>query len=168
MSELAKTTRMCPNGHVLEPGWEVCPYCPSTRMISPPLAPTIRIPDVAPRAAAELARKTELLRPPLAQEAVAWLVATAQEKRGQVLRIDRPRTTVGAGDSCELVIDEPHVSGRHATLRFAEGRFALTDLGSSNGTWVNDEEIDERELSDGDRIRFGSSEWIFKCVVFGD
>jgi hypothetical protein len=170
MSELANTTRMCPNGHVLQLGWEVCPHCPSTRALDP-LPPTIRLASAgaagaSPAAEPAGARRTEVLGRPLALDAVAWLVAADAARRGQVLQIDRPRTTVGAAATSDLVIDEPHVSGRHAAVRFVDRRFVVVDLGSSNGTWVNGDEIDERDVRDGDRVRFGGSEWIFKCVVF--
>jgi hypothetical protein len=49
----------------------------------------------------------------------------------------QPLTTLGRGDENTIVIDDPHVSARHAELRFARGQWWLRDLGSSNGTEVN-------------------------------
>lgn len=44
---------------------------------------------------------------------------------------------IGRDPSCELTLNEPSVSRRHAELRAEEGgRFEITDLGSSNGTWL--------------------------------
>jgi len=44
---------------------------------------------------------------------------------------------IGSHPDCDLVVDDPHVSGRHCQLtRTAEG-FQLTDLSSTNGTYVN-------------------------------
>jgi pSer/pThr/pTyr-binding forkhead associated (FHA) protein len=55
-------------------------------------------------------------------------------------------------------------SRRHAEILPAEGGFALRDLGSTNGTWVNGERIEERALHPGDRIQIGSTEITF-CQV---
>jgi hypothetical protein len=170
MTEIARTTLLCPNGHLIEPGWEVCPHCPSTRAFEP-LAPTVRMPPTGSgiTGAGEgpsADRRTVLLGLQLARQAVAWLVAVDEPRRGQTLRIDRARVSIGADAGADLVIDEPHTSARHATIRFADGRFTLRDAGSSNGTCVGDQPIDEIDIHDGDRIRFGTSTWVFKCVLF--
>jgi len=46
---------------------------------------------------------------------------------------------VGRDPECDFVIDSPKISGRHCQLRFAGDRVELTDLGSSNGTFVGEE-----------------------------
>ena len=48
---------------------------------------------------------------------------------------------VGRDASCDFVIDSPKISGRHCQLRFAGDRVEVTDLGSSNGTFVGDERV---------------------------
>ena len=48
---------------------------------------------------------------------------------------------VGRDGSCDFVIDSPKISGRHCQLRFAGDRVEVTDLGSSNGTFVGDERV---------------------------
>jgi hypothetical protein len=49
----------------------------------------------------------------------------------------QPVTSLGRGAENTVVIDDPHVSARHAELRFARGQWWLRDLGSSNGTTLN-------------------------------
>jgi hypothetical protein len=49
----------------------------------------------------------------------------------------RPVTTLGRGEENTIVLDDPHVSARHAELRFERGQWWLRDLDSSNGTFVN-------------------------------
>ena len=94
------------------------------------------------------------------------LIATRSPSQGQTHRIDRDRMTIGAARDCDVVITENHVSDRHASVRFRDGGFHLTDLDSSNGTFIGDERIEQRPLKDGDKVRFGTSEWVFKCVTF--
>ncbi|MCL2011859.1 MAG: FHA domain-containing protein [Cystobacterineae bacterium] len=66
---------------------------------------------------------------------------------------------IGRQPDCELVLDHPSVSKRHALLRWnaAFGRSTLTDLGSTNGTLLNASTRLRREtiLKDGDIISFG-------------
>jgi hypothetical protein len=52
-----------------------------------------------------------------------------------------PASTLGRGAGNTVVIDDPHTSARHAELRFARGQWWLRDLGSSNGTLLNDEPV---------------------------
>ncbi|QDU76342.1 FHA domain protein [Bremerella volcania] len=48
---------------------------------------------------------------------------------------------VGARDTCDIVIDEPTVSGEHCRLEFDDGRVFIEDLQSTNGTFINGERI---------------------------
>jgi pSer/pThr/pTyr-binding forkhead associated (FHA) protein len=62
------------------------------------------------------------------------------------------------GRQADLVIDDPQVSRRHATLRPAGDRLEVEDLGSLNGTWVNGARIDgPARLAPGDRVRVGDT-----------
>jgi pSer/pThr/pTyr-binding forkhead associated (FHA) protein len=168
-TDLNATKRLCANGHLMDPAWEVCPYCPSDRKSGPELARTLRIEDVAaaaPAPAAPAARKTELLERPVTLAGLGWLVAAHGAQRGVTHRIDRDRVSVGAARDCDIVLEEPHVSEHHASIRFREREFVVTDLDSTNGTFVNGESVNQRTLADGDVLRFGSSDWVFKCLVF--
>jgi hypothetical protein len=49
-----------------------------------------------------------------------------------------PTSTLGRVAGNTIVVDDPHTSARHAELRFARGQWWLRDLGSSNGTLLND------------------------------
>jgi pSer/pThr/pTyr-binding forkhead associated (FHA) protein len=62
---------------------------------------------------------------------------------------------IGRADSCNLVIDSPTVSRRHAELRLYNGDWLLSDLGSANGTWVNGWRVDQVVLRPGDEVRLG-------------
>jgi len=73
---------------------------------------------------------------------------------------------VGRLPDCELIIDEPSVSKRHAMLRWdtVQGGCSIQDLGSMNGTFVNTkpmEKSEERLLADGDHLAFGDPEFLY-------
>lgn len=72
--------------------------------------------------------------------------------------------TLGRSGENTIVLDHPGVSPRHAELRRGEnGGYRLRDLGSSNGTFVNDVMIREKSLQDGDCIHFGPFEAVFRA-----
>ena len=70
--------------------------------------------------------------------------------------------TLGRADDCTLVFDDPKISGRHARLEaLGGGRYRLTDLGSRNGTFVEQDGRLERVESSvtvaaGHRVHFGA------------
>ena len=53
----------------------------------------------------------------------------------------KARTDIGRSQGSSIVIDDAHVSARHAELRFERGQWWLRDLGSSNGTLLNGEPV---------------------------
>ena len=74
------------------------------------------------------------------------------------------RTTIGKAAENDIAVDDDATaSGLHAVLeRFAAG-WCVTDLGSSNGTWVNGERIwASRRLRHGDEIRIGQTRLVFR------
>jgi len=71
--------------------------------------------------------------------------------------LGKPVVTLGRLPESDVVVDDPGASRQHARIANAEGEFVLTDLGSTNGTLVNDEAVHERALDDGDRITIGET-----------
>src|SRR5690606_9798382 len=67
-------------------------------------------------------------------------------------------TTLGRDPSCDIQIDSPGVSRRHARILLHEQEVVLEDLGSSNGTFLNGNRLrPSAHLSPGDEIRLGQS-----------
>jgi ABC transport system ATP-binding/permease protein len=93
----------------------------------------------------------------------ATVVATAAERPGErtvLHELPAGSVTIGRSPSCEIVLDDPLVSRRHAELReLPGGRWQLVDLGSYNGTFVNGRRIDEAVLDPLDLIGIGGSEF---------
>jgi FHA domain len=69
----------------------------------------------------------------------------------------------GRGDSAEIRLNDPFASSRHARI-YEQGRIlVIEDLGSTNGTYLNEELLDgPRPLHPGDRVRIGDSEFAFE------
>ena len=67
-----------------------------------------------------------------------------------------PSTTIGRIESNNVVLDEETVSSRHAAVEFHDGRWWIRDLGSTNGTFLNNEAVDgQDQLEPGDLIQVG-------------
>jgi predicted component of type VI protein secretion system len=67
--------------------------------------------------------------------------------------------TIGRADA-EVMLEDPEVSRHHARIKVEDGVVTLEDLGSRNGTYVNDETVRAaRPLQDGDVIRLGHTAW---------
>ena len=65
--------------------------------------------------------------------------------------------TVGRQSDCTIVLADPNVSRHHAEVRPSGEGFVVVDLGSTNGTRVNEARITEHQLRDGDEVRFGNT-----------
>jgi len=73
---------------------------------------------------------------------------------------------IGRDNSCSVVLQAPGISRRHAVIRLSPSAATLEDLGSKNGTWRNDERVEQpQELRNGDRIRIGGVEMVFRTTA---
>jgi pSer/pThr/pTyr-binding forkhead associated (FHA) protein len=75
--------------------------------------------------------------------------------------ISEERATLGRLAHNTIQIDEASVSGHHADIFLKAGRYHLHDAGSTNGTFVNGQQITDAVLRDGDEVRFGNVEGLF-------
>lgn len=94
---------------------------------------------------------------PAAETAPAtMLVVTSGPREGERLPVDG-ETTLGREQS-DIVFDDPELSRRHAVFTATDGTLEISDLGSANGTFVNERRIDAvTGLSNGDVIRVGTT-----------
>lgn len=217
----AVNTRLCPKGHVMDPSWTECKYCPpgssapssgqgappgtkgrtlieSGSMGSPPpggfvkgatlledspkgagmgggvpgkgrtvVDPTLKKGNKGktvfdPGVAAPGTQKKEVL-----PKLVGWLVSFSHDSSGVDYRIREGRNVIGAdhGECDVAVTEDQSISTKHAFLMYRDGRFQLRDNDSTNGTYVNEQDIfgeGSVTLNDGDKIRFGGTE----CTLF--
>lgn len=64
--------------------------------------------------------------------------------------------TIGRRADCHIPLDADNVSRTHAAISRREQGYHVIDLGSSNGTYLNEQRIESAQLKDGDRIRIGN------------
>ena len=73
------------------------------------------------------------------------------------------KLSIGRSAGNDLVLDSALVSRSHAHLECAAGHCAVEDLGSANGTYLNDRRVSRASLSAGDRLRLGDVELIYQA-----
>jgi Nif-specific regulatory protein len=88
------------------------------------------------------------------------LIVIAGPGRGRSVAIDRA-LTIGRDEHAEMSIADLALSRRHCEIAPVDRDFVLRDLGSLNGSFVNDRPVTNQTLSDGDRIRIGDSALVF-------
>src|SRR5439155_10848998 len=77
---------------------------------------------------------------------------------GRTVFLGGPVTTLGRATECDIVLELDNVSRQHCAIHAREDGQFVRDGGSTNGTFVNDEEVDgERLLRAGDFVRLGSA-----------
>ena len=84
---------------------------------------------------------------------------------GEPLALRRPITTFGREPGVGGIIDHASISRVHARADARDGGWLLTDLKSSNGTFVNDERVLCTPVAAGDRVRFGDVEYVLERRV---
>jgi len=82
---------------------------------------------------------------------------------GKKYNIDRPSLIIGRSSKADIQIDQESVSRNHCKIINTGKTIMMRDLGSTNGTYVNDELVDEYVLRDGDFIKIGRC--IFKFLA---
>ena len=75
--------------------------------------------------------------------------------------------TIGRAPENMIVLEDASVSGHHAQLQRSGDVYRIKDLGSTNGTRVNSENVTEVTLRFGDRLRFGKLEARFEADLVG-
>lgn len=64
---------------------------------------------------------------------------------------------IGRQSTCDLSIDQESISRTHARIVLENGAHVISDLGSTNGTFVNDRQVQKGPLRDGDQVKVGRS-----------
>jgi hypothetical protein len=162
--------KFCANGHQMEDTWEVCPYCQRTgyQPAGAAASARTRLESDAPRetAAPAAGRKSVLLADKRKPPVVGWFVVLTGDQKGEDFRIREGQNTIGSAPDADIVLRDTAISGKHASLRYKDQKFTITDLDSTNGTFLNDraDPIAREELKDNDTVRVGEVTLRFKCL----
>jgi pSer/pThr/pTyr-binding forkhead associated (FHA) protein len=89
--------------------------------------------------------------------------------------LEKSGITIGRSPDCDIQIEESSVSSKHSRIEMIPNPIvaALTDifiedLGSMNGTWVNDEQTNRQIIQNKDRIRIAFTEFVLVTDVSGN
>ena len=125
---------------------------PAVELVAPPVG-TVAKPPVG-------LSQTIVFQPPPAAGAPAArpLRLCGVLVRGErVYRLEAPATVLGRSRQCDVVINDPNVSRRHAEVRREGDEYVLVDLDSTNGLTVNGREVKRAALADGDQVQLGTT-----------
>jgi len=142
---------------------------PIRRPTAVPSPPTMARRDAAVAIASEPVDRTVAVQKldPLAapkRYVVGWLIGLNGAARGESYPVRIGRNVLGRDRRSDIVIGDDQASSHHADLVFRpeERRFILMDHNSTNGTYVNDLEIEpRRDLAANDVVRIGSHKFLF-------
>lgn len=145
----------------------------ATRMVQQRPPEPSAAPDVPPEVepAAELGQ-TKIFKPPVPDTA-AVSAEEAEElglaRRPAVLVVDGKRhelsgrtVVLGRSRDCDITVDDPNVSRRHAEVRREDGGYWIVDLGSTNGVEVDGRRVDRARLTGAERIVIGRTDLAFE------
>jgi len=96
----------------------------------------------------------------------ACLVVIYGSELGKKYNLNSSSLVIGRSSKCDIQIDQESISRNHSKIVNTGKSILVRDLGSTNGTYVNDEPIDEYVLRDGDLIKIGRT--IFKFLTGGN
>ncbi len=134
--------KYCSRGHKMDPSWVECPYC---------------IPEAAGPVGTRIDRKEPSVSSTSnMQNAAALLVGVSGKFQGKNFPLCSGANFIGSEPSCQVVLDDPYVSRKHASIRIENGKISITDLDSRNGTFVNNAPASQVELRDNDKIQISS------------
>jgi pSer/pThr/pTyr-binding forkhead associated (FHA) protein len=134
--------------------------------VRPPTGAGARLSDTLMGLPAEALKESETptpVQPTPAVAPIASLLVRTGSLRGRRMPIRGPVVNVGRADFNDIVLAEPSVSTTHAKLQRREGLWVVSDLGSTNGTYVEGEPVvGETALLPGSTIRFGDVAVLFE------
>ena len=193
--------KRCPNGHIMDPTWKICPICQGAaggaqkvkairreKTVVQPENAELRIsgprrktkveghmPGTLSPGEKKAGRKTVVISPEGSGEnkdsavrprIVGFLITYSHEPSGAYFVIREGRHIIGAGKKTDIRINgDKNMSSEHCILLFRRGLFLMRDNLSTNGTFLNGEEVTaDVQLSNYDKIKMGDTEFTLMMV----
>ena len=108
--------------------------------------------------------KVQIVKPQASGESCLVLIYPPGPDMGKRFPLDRDEVVLGRGSDCDIQVDRDSVSRRHCRIVRNESQgWIVEDLGSTNGSYVNDGPIQQASLRDGDLLKIGAA--IFKFLT---
>jgi pSer/pThr/pTyr-binding forkhead associated (FHA) protein len=93
-----------------------------------------------------------------------FLIVVSGARAGARIDVGAQPVLIGKGPATLQITDDPAVSTRHCQIALVGGAFVVTDLGSTNGTFVNNQRIAQpTRVNDGDLLRCGNTQLKFRA-----
>ncbi|HWQ33004.1 MAG TPA: FHA domain-containing protein [Blastocatellia bacterium] len=105
----------------------------------------------------QVARVKAAQKPTRVEKLSRFIVTDCTSPARRQAEFSSENLTIGRGEKCRLVLDDPEISRLHATIHHRGGSFTLKDSGSANGTFINGERVIEELLESGDLIEMGQA-----------
>jgi len=182
-----ESTKVCPNGHVYNASLSKCPYCPSEDLKSKMGQHSDSTETYMQGGKGAPSDKTKIVNTPgqkgssktiivgadtdkeqrgsfPVRKIVGWLITFSNRPEGEDFRILEGRNLISSSTDGDIIVNDPAVSSPHCMVLYRNGKIKIRDEMSTNGTYLNGEEIQEKELNDGDIIKIGMTELKFRSV----
>jgi predicted component of type VI protein secretion system len=97
---------------------------------------------------------------------VKLVVGQGPHKGKEIPVSTQAKYVIGRGEGCHLRPASQAISKRHCSIEVRDGKCYLEDLNSTNGTFINDEQLKgEREIRDGDMVKIGPLDFVVRLIV---
>jgi hypothetical protein len=108
-------------------------------------------------------------QPVLSRKLTGWLVSFTLDEMGVDFRLFEGQNKIGRDPSSTVcLLQDPSVSGHHATILFRNNACYLRDELASNSSYINEVELapgSTMEVKDGDMLRFGNHLYLFRSAI---
>ena len=141
-------------GQQLDKSWDSCPFCAQ--------AAAAQAGGPAPSMKTQ-AFMVDASGAGTGMRMLGWLVPVKGPQRGELFTL-APISLIGTEPTATVILNDQYMSSKHAEIKAEGGNWILRDLGSTNGTFVNDKRVDKHELVDNDFVKFGQTLVKFKSL----
>lgn len=182
-SQLIKdSSKICPNGHIYSSNLSKCPFCPSPDLKMKAGINNLQGGDSTSTfgkgdktsimgGSGSISNKTMIVGAETegspaksGRKIIGWLVTFSWKPEGEDYKLYEGRNLISSSKDGDIILTDPSVSSPHCMILYRKGTIKIKDELSTNGTFLNDNSIDEDELKDGDIIKVGKTELKFRII----